>query len=94
MLGPIDEEQLPCTRKSRKVLQNMRISFLIHEENLFLHFLRYFFMLHSSFLTVCGGVTYDTGDEDTECDHQLVHCYQDTPKKTGYVVLVGQKSYR
>jgi hypothetical protein len=38
-------------------------------------------MLHSSFLTVCDGVTYDTGDEDAECDHQLVHSYQDTPKK-------------
>jgi hypothetical protein len=75
-------EQFLVQGNQGKYCQNMLRSLLIQGKFFFMFpYSRYFFMLHSSFLTVCGGVTYDTGDEDTECDHQLVHSYQDTPKK-------------
>jgi hypothetical protein len=73
-------EQFLVQGNQGKYCQNVRRSFPTHEKNFFSYFLTadvhtLFFLFNSVWLT------YDTGDENTECDHQLVHSYQDTPKK-------------
>jgi hypothetical protein len=74
-------EQFLVQGNQGKFCQNVLRSLLIQGKNFFLCFLKADIFSCFIFPFSVWRVTYDTGDEDTECDHQLVHSYQDTPKK-------------